>query len=220
MQPSSITSELYLSNLCHAKIEYNNNISENETLNEHQDSTGLEFHQEIAEKITLSSLHFILPSDRPLVPGRPDLLPLGPLRHGRDNHGNLAICRLGAVPVPAQSLVRGRLGCCRVTPGQPTVQRSTQPGRRPARLRLQVGSQVLNPWTAAVLQHISAPKPCFTARPAWAIGDPSGGPGPGQGRLYHHHCWLALVNICSLSNASLHARDHWFEPCRSEILYA
>jgi hypothetical protein len=52
--------------------------------------------------------------------------------------------------------------------------------RPAALLRLQVGFQVLNPWTAAVLQHISAPKPCFTAWPAWAIKDPSEGQGPGR----------------------------------------
>ncbi len=115
----------------------------------------------------------------PLVPGWPDFFPLGLLLHGRDNHGNLAICR--AVPVPVQSPVRGRLGCCRVTPGQPTVQRPTRPPR--AWLRLQVGFQVLNPWTAAVLQHISALKPCFTTRLAWAIRDPSGG--QGSDRRYH-----------------------------------
>ena len=100
-------------------------------MNEHQDSTGLEFHQEIAEKVTLSSLHFILPSDRPLVPCLPDFFPLGQLRHGPDNHDNLAICRAVPVPVQSQVSLRGGLGCCRVTLGQPTVQRPTWPGRLP-----------------------------------------------------------------------------------------
>jgi hypothetical protein len=35
------------------------------------------------------------------VPGRPDFFPLGPLRHSRENHDNLAICR--AVPVPSSN---------------------------------------------------------------------------------------------------------------------
>jgi hypothetical protein len=60
LQPSSITSEMYLSYLCHAKIhwQYNNNISVNET-NEHPDSAGILPRD--AQEATLSSLHFILP---------------------------------------------------------------------------------------------------------------------------------------------------------------
>ncbi len=83
-----------------------------------------EFYQEIAQNVTLLSLHFILPLAG-LLPIRPAQAWHNDQYHCRDNHGNLAICR--AVPVPVQSPVRGRLGCCRVTQGQPAVQRPTLP---------------------------------------------------------------------------------------------
>jgi hypothetical protein len=99
--------------LCHAKIQYNNNFSENKK-NKHQDSTVISPRD--CQKATLSSLHFILPPRKTLVsgPGPAELLSTRPAPawhddqyHCCDNHGNLTICR--AVPVPIQSI---RPGCC------------------------------------------------------------------------------------------------------------
>ena len=103
-----------------------------------------DFHQEIAQKATLSSLHFAtltgscaLPAG--LLPTRPS-----PAWHDDqyDNHGNpsLVICR--AVPVPVQSPVRGRLGCCIVTLGQPTVQYPAADAARSAARAAQASSWV------------------------------------------------------------------------------
>ncbi len=57
LQTSSITSELYLSNLCHAKIQYINKISENET-NKHQDSTEISPRDCPKGYVVVLSFHF------------------------------------------------------------------------------------------------------------------------------------------------------------------
>ena len=96
--------------LYHAQNQDNNNISKNET-KEDQDSTGISPRD--CRKVTLSSLHFILPPRRALVlsTGRPDYFPRGPRRRGATTCiADVAIMatRLLAEPVMFQSQLRAR----------------------------------------------------------------------------------------------------------------
>ena len=149
------------------------------------------------------------------MPGRPDLFPLGPLRHGRDNHGNLAICR--AVPVPVQSLVRDRLGCCRVTLGQPTVQCPAADAARSAARAAQASSWVSSSQSldcCSPAAHLSSqtlldrPVSLGNRRSKWRAGPwptiswPAGAGGaPEQSALDVNRITMCscLINICSLS---------------------
>ncbi len=94
-----------------------------------------EFHQEISQKVTLLSLYFILPPRQVLVPGRPDFFPLDPLpgRHGTTISIHVVtIMAIWLFAELSQSQFKARSGVDSdaaqwLAPGQPTVQRPTQP---------------------------------------------------------------------------------------------